>query len=342
MDFQYSDPTPNFDRSRVKGLVASLIHLKEEDFPKSTALEITAGGRLYNVVVQDEKVGKDLLQNGKLKKRVTIIPLNKINAWEVPKAVSFRSIFTCDTSRVFMLYFLSQKLQAASRLAPGKVHLGLHLVGYDEEVSKAMTYVFGGTLICDDAESAKLVTFSREVGVKSVTLDGDVYDPSGTLSGGAAPSGNGILIRVQELQVAEGRLREARVVLERMEREAEGGRVRREGWRGLKRDLELKEHEMKLLEEQVGGSNATLVYLFRSIFVKHSSYWQIGEQLEATKKTIENLTEAVQTAKDKQKAAKEECTKLEKDMREFKDNKEGKIDELKVCFRLFIYMRSIY
>ena len=48
------------------------------------------------------------------------------------------------------------------------------------------------------------------------------------------------------------------------------------------------------------------------------------------KQTITDLKAAVQTAKDKQKAAKEECKKLEKDMDEFKNNKEGKIDELKV------------
>ena len=57
-----------------------LVHLEQEDYNKSTALEIAAGGRLYNVVVENEMVGKDLLQHGRLKKRVTIIPLNKINA----------------------------------------------------------------------------------------------------------------------------------------------------------------------------------------------------------------------------------------------------------------------
>jgi structural maintenance of chromosome 2 len=69
-------------------LVASLISLEQKDFNKSTALEITAGGKLYNVVVEDEKVGKELLQNGKLKKRVTIIPLNKINAFKMSAQVS--------------------------------------------------------------------------------------------------------------------------------------------------------------------------------------------------------------------------------------------------------------
>jgi structural maintenance of chromosome 2 len=51
------------------------------------------------------------------------------------------------------------------------------------------------------------------------------------------------------------------------------------------------------------------------------------------KQTIDDLKAAVEAAKDKQKAAKEECKKLEKDMDEFKNNKEGKINELKVrCF----------
>ena len=38
----------------------------------------------------------------------------------------------------------------------------------------------------------------------------------------------------------------------------------------------------------------------------------------------------MQAAIEKQKSAKEEIKKLEKDMAEFKNNKEGKIDELEV------------
>ena len=87
MDFNYTAPSPNFDHSKVKGLVANLVTLDSSDYNKSTALEITANGKLYNVVVQDEKVGKDLLQNGRLKKRVTIIPLNKINAFRMSAQV---------------------------------------------------------------------------------------------------------------------------------------------------------------------------------------------------------------------------------------------------------------
>ncbi|KAH8105378.1 condensin complex subunit SMC2 [Cristinia sonorae] len=292
LNFDYTSPSPNFDRSQVKGLVASLVSIKPGDYNKATALEITAGARLYNVVVENERVGKELLQNGRLKKRVTIIPLNKISAFKMQP----------------------QKLQAANKLAPGKVNLALSLVGYPNEVSNAMAYVFGDTLICDDAESAKLVTFSPQVGgVKSVTLEGDVYDPSGTLSGGSAPSGSGVLVRVQELLEAERNLGEARGRLDVLEKQYEKERSGREKWKAMAKELDIKEHEMHLMEEQVGASNAS----------------RLAADVEECKKAIQELHTAMESAQERQKAAKEDCKKLERDMEEFKNNKEGKIEQLK-------------
>lgn len=194
------------------------------------------------------------------------------------------------------------------------MHQALSLVGYPQEVANAMLYVFSDTLICADADSAKKVTFSSEVGVRSVTLEGDMYDPSGSLTGGAAPSGSGILVRAQELMDIGGRLEAARRALGKLEREGESKKQAREEWRRLKRELEMKEHQGRLMEEQVGGSNAA----------------RIGTQVEELKKTIKDLELAVQTARDKQKTAKDECKKLENDIAEFKNNKDGKIDELKV------------
>ena len=125
-----------------------------------------------------------------------------------------------------------------------------------------MFFVFAGTFICDDAETAKKITFSREVGVKSVTLDGDVYDPSGTLSGGSAPSSSGVLVRVQELLQAEGNLREAVQRLQQLEREEQRAGGARDKWRSISRELSIKEHELTLLQQQVDGSNASRVCEF--------------------------------------------------------------------------------
>lgn len=92
LGFDYESPYPGFDRSKVKGLVASLIALKPSDYDKATALEITAGGRLYNVIVQDPQVGQDLIDKGRLRKRVTIIPLNGIRERRLSPQVS-RQLF---------------------------------------------------------------------------------------------------------------------------------------------------------------------------------------------------------------------------------------------------------
>ncbi|KAF8151802.1 condensin complex subunit SMC2 [Crassisporium funariophilum] len=291
LNFDYEDPTPNFDRRKVKGVAVQLISLPEEHYNKATALEIAGGGKLFNVVIEDEKVGKDLIKNGRMKKRFTFIPLNKINAYTLSE----------------------KKLNAATRLAPGKVRTALSLVGYEDEVAKAVAYIFSDTLICDDAETAKRVTFAPDVGVRSVTLEGDIYDPSGTLSGGAAPSSSRVLIQVQELLEIEGKLQDAQRRLGALEKEEEKSRNMRNAWRNLARDLEMKQHELKLLEQQVDGSNASLN----------------ASEVEKVKSTIEELRNAVQTAKQKQKDAQDECKKLERDMDEFKNNKDGKIDELK-------------
>ena len=87
LSFNYSDPAPNFDRRKVKGLVAELIDIPQGSKNSAVALEVCAGGRLYNVVVESEVIGTQLLQKGQLKKRVTIIPLNKISAFKVQAEV---------------------------------------------------------------------------------------------------------------------------------------------------------------------------------------------------------------------------------------------------------------
>jgi structural maintenance of chromosome 2 len=77
MEFHYRDPERAFDRSSVKGVVAKLVRVK--DPANATALEVAAGGKLYQVVVDTEATAKALLSRGQLRNRVTIVPLNKVS-----------------------------------------------------------------------------------------------------------------------------------------------------------------------------------------------------------------------------------------------------------------------
>jgi structural maintenance of chromosome 2 len=123
-----------------------------------------------------------------------------------------------------------------------------------------MAYVFGDTFICADKQAAQAVTFNKNIGVKSVTLEGDVYDPSGTLSGGAAPNSSGILVKVQELRAIETQIQGHKAAVDEVSRELANAKKVIDAFRKDKRDLDIREHEVKLLEEQVGGSNATKVF----------------------------------------------------------------------------------
>ena len=62
------------------------------------------------------------------------------------------------------------------------------MVGYKSQLQPAMEYVFGNSFVCKDMDCAKQVTFDDHINKKSVTLDGDVFDPAGTLTGGKTES----------------------------------------------------------------------------------------------------------------------------------------------------------
>ncbi|OIW32396.1 RecF/RecN/SMC N terminal domain-containing protein [Coniochaeta ligniaria NRRL 30616] len=290
IDFNYSDPTPNFDRSKVKGLVAQLFTLDKEHTAAGTALEICAGGRLYNVVVDTEVTGTQLLQGGKLRKRVTIIPLNKIAAFRAS----------------------AQTIATAQKIAPGKVDLALSLVGYDDEVASAMDFVFGNTLICADADTAKRVTFDPNVRMRSITLEGDAYDPSGTLSGGSSPNSSGVLVTLQKLNEITRQLKEAEASLHQIQGTISKEKSKLDQARKIKQELDLKAHEIKLAEEQISGNSSS----------------SIIQEVENMKTTIAQLKTESAEAKKRQGEASADVKRIEKDMKDFDSNKDGKLIEL--------------
>jgi len=105
VNFTYTDPVRGFDRAQVKGLVANLIQLSSPKF--ATGVEVAAAGKLFNVVVETEEIGKQLLSKGQLKKRVTIIPLNRIKSEPLSKKVyDLRLAFSYTTRK----YLLPEKL----------------------------------------------------------------------------------------------------------------------------------------------------------------------------------------------------------------------------------------
>ncbi|KAI8063508.1 RecF/RecN/SMC [Gongronella butleri] len=290
VDFQYTDPTPNFDRSKVKGLVAELISLDKENFNAATALEVCASGKLFNVVVQDEVVGAQLLDRGRLRRRITLIPLNKISGFQVS----------------------AEKLATAKRISPGKVDIALTLIGYDDEVQNAMEYIFGSTLICSDAESAKQVTYDNRVRLKSVTYDGDVYDPFGTITGGSRPQSSGILIKMQELTSVRQELKALRHNLADIDRQLQDAQQTIRSYSQFKQRLDVQTHEVQLMESRLANS-------------KHS---QLTQRVDAIKIEIREHEAKAADAHAKYEDAMAEANRIEREMNDYNTNKQSKLDEM--------------
>lgn len=63
-----------------------------------------------------------------------------------------------------------------------------------------MEFVFGDAFICRDKYVAEKVAFHKRIKRVCITLDGDVYNPFGTLSGGALKKGESIFIQLRKMQ----------------------------------------------------------------------------------------------------------------------------------------------
>ncbi|WIA36580.1 hypothetical protein OEZ86_007870 [Tetradesmus obliquus] len=230
LDFTYRDPERGWDRSKVKGVVAKLVRVK--DPAAATALEVAAGGRLYQVVVDTHESAKALLDRGQLTKRVTIIPLNQVRYQDTHPSV----------------------LSAAAQMGGGKAQPALQLVGYAPEVEAAVKYAFGTTFVCQDTGTAKKLAFSREVNSRCITLEGDDFNPSGLLTGGSRGAGGSLLLRLHELLEAEDKLAAHTAQLQQIEQQLRQLEPLGRQHRKLQQELELQQHSLQLLQGRLEGS----------------------------------------------------------------------------------------
>lgn len=288
--FSYTDPYPNFDRSLVKGVIAELVSLSPSNMKYANALEIAAGGRLYNVVVEDEKVANGLLEKGRLQRRVTIIPLTKIQAKPIT----------------------NEKARLASELTSGRAVVGLTLVTCPDGVMEAIKFVFGNSFICEDKESASKIAFDSRIGHKAVTLDGDVYEPSGTLSGGSSSSSGSVLARLADYSRCKTQFDSLLEQLNAKKAELEAVRAARRKCADFEQRFEQKSHELKLLERQLAQNSSGRLVL----------------QYETMVSDLATLNQIISEALAEKANAERDLVKTRSEMSEFSSNRDGKLKSL--------------
>ncbi|KAG7662300.1 SMC2 [[Candida] subhashii] len=292
IDFQYSRPSADFNDNLVRGIVAQLFTLQEGAGGKAGALQICAGGRLYNVVVDTSDIASQLLERGQLRRRVTFIPLDKIHARSVDANV----------------------IEYAKQLVPGKVDLALNLIEFEKDLCKAMEYIFGSTFICNDPDTAKAVTFDPRIRTRSITLEGDIYDPEGNLSGGSRKNDTTILLKLQRYNKEAAKLKEIELELGDIREELGNMEALMDSTKILQNEINLKKHELGLLEKKLANNPSSLIL----------------KQNEENEREITNLSQQIQENEQNCVQYREEIARIEKEIHEFNNDKGSKIKDLKV------------
>ena len=142
--------------ANIRGVHAPLMKLGKVDEEYATAMEIAVGGRMADIVVDDEHVAATCIETLRSANmgRATFIPLNKVV--RCPKSLNLPK-------------------------EKGVIDYAINLIDFEDEYLNAFYYAVGDTLIVEDREVAnKLIGKYR-----MVTLSGDLFAKTGSITGGS-------------------------------------------------------------------------------------------------------------------------------------------------------------
>jgi chromosome segregation protein len=138
----------------LPGIYGTIAELGKVDDRYAMALEVAAGNRLQNIVVDnDEDASRCIYYLKDLRKgTATFLPLNRMRT----------------------------KPSLREARGAGIIGYAIDLIGFSPKYEAAFWYVFGDTLVVESLEIAR-----RMIGtVRMVTLDGDLVEKSGAMTGG--------------------------------------------------------------------------------------------------------------------------------------------------------------
>ncbi|MEF3303005.1 chromosome segregation protein SMC [Paenibacillus sp. GYB003] len=291
----------------LKGIHGAVAELVKVPADVEIAIETALGGALQNIVVENEASGREAIAFLKRRQagRATFLPLDVIRGRSIPeherKAVSDQG---------------------------GFVGIAVHLVQFESKYENIVASLLGNVIVAATLEDANRIAAKCQYRYRVVTLEGDVVNPGGSMSGGSLQKKTSSLLgrkrqieeMDKEIRSSEAQLGELRGKLERLKRElAEGGRTLDE-LRQLGEQQRIEEQQLRSQLSQLDseGKNAeeqTALYSQdREALAKERDDYAAKkkaaeEALEKHKQEEAELTQAIRDAELKRKAkesAKEE------------------------------------
>lgn len=256
-------------KKNIVGVVASLIKVPEKF---ETAIEVALGGAVQNIVTYDEEGAKELIKFLKDNSfgRATFLPITSMKRRN----------------------FDTKLLQGKS----GCFGLASELVDYDKKIDNVVSNLLGSTVIVDTLFTAVNLAKSTGYAFRIVTLDGDVVNPQGSLTGGSKKAESSNLI---------GREREIETLgIEIIKLEKRISEIDKE----IKESSSLYEEQKKSIEE-LSNKKSALEVDIASEKEKYNKFSTIVSEVEDNYKVAEMEAE---TVRNKIKLISDELERSEK------------------------------
>ena len=268
-----------FDGRGIHGALAQLIKTKSR---YETAIEMALGSSLQNIVTEDEEAAKRAIQFLKQQKygRATFLPLTFIKGRFIEK----------------------HHLDKVSQMT-GFCGVASELVICDSIYNEVVSNLLGRVIIADNLDNAVLMAKATANNYKIVTLEGDVLNPGGAITGGSIDIKNtGLLSRAREIEDLENYIQDAQVKYDKINNQLMLHIKDCEETENAIRQLELQNRENEMIKVKA-----------------ESSLKQIYENIKRISSRVEILkSDKVQLLKQKQNAC-EEKERLEKELQELED-----------------------
>lgn len=176
-------------KDRLSGIHGAVVELMTVPSELETAIEVALGGAAQHIVVENEQSAREAIQFLKRNAygRATFLPLNVIQRKTLPSSV-----------------------RADIAKHPAYVGVASELISYEATYEQVMTNILGTVIITRDLKGANELARQLQYRYRLVTLEGDVVNPGGAMTGGTVnKQTSSLLSRARELEEVTASWRDA-------------------------------------------------------------------------------------------------------------------------------------
>ena len=258
----------------VKGRVSELCKPMEKRY--GVAVSTVLGRNFDAVIVENEKTAIDCIQYLRDQRRgqATFIPLDTIQ-WTA----------------------INSNLKGMHR----GCRLAIDAINYDKSLERAMSYVCGNTIVCDDLAIAKYICWEKRNDVKAVTLDGSIIHKGGNMTGGQLGKGDARRwedTEVENLRKLKDRLLAELNALPETRRGASEEEVLQGELTGLEQKLAYAKDEAKSHERNLASKQKELSHVRQELTAARPKYEEKSRELQHLQDNLKDLKYAISEIED--------------------------------------------